>query len=124
MIAAAGLKNLVKGLSLADVQLLNESNDTVLHTGAKHNKFDTLIQLVDTLENETTEHKSVVTLLNLQNRDGETVLHLVSKSANLICFHFLVERGSDIGLQDNFGNTSLHTLLAFAKNHTEKLKKC
>ena len=50
-------------------------------------------------------------LLNVRNAEGETVLHVVSKFADVETFRFLENFGSVVTVQDNCGNIPLHTLL-------------
>ena len=50
-------------------------------------------------------------ILDLQNEDGETVLHTATKNANKEAVAFLIKLGADLAAQDKTGNTPLHDLL-------------
>ncbi len=49
--------------------------------------------------------------INAQNREGESVLHLVMKQGNAEVVSQLIRSGCDLELMDNAGNTPLHDLV-------------
>ena len=112
MIAASGLKTLVRKFSFIDFKQKDKFEDSVLHTAARHRHFPTLRELVAIISDKPNFNDSVLEeLLNLRNDEGETVLHLATKFTSLEIVEYLIKHGANLAAQDNTGNTPLHDLI-------------
>ena len=121
VIAANGLTPLVKKFNFVDFKQKDSNNDTALHTAARHKHFDTLKEIIDVFEE--THEASLKKLLNDNDKDGETVLHIACKMADVEMIQYLLKKGADLEAQDKTGNTPLHDLVdkaATAESAVEK----
>ena len=108
-------------IRVSDFEAQNDFQETVLHAAAKHGHLDTVEKLVNELAKVKERDHQVEKVLNIQNSQGETVIHIVSRFSDLKNFRNLAEKGSDLKVQDSCGNTPMH-ILASSKNPSEKLK--
>ena len=107
MIAASGLKTLVRKFSFIDFKQKDKFEDSVLHTAARHRHFSTLRELVAIISDKPNFNDSVLEeLLNLRNEEGETVLHLATKFTSLEIVEYLIKHGANLAAQDNTGQHS------------------
>ena len=112
IIAASGLKTLVRKFSFIDFKQKDKFEDSVLHTAARHRHFPTLAELVAIISDKPNFSDSVLEeLLNLRNEEGETVLHLATKYTSLDIVEYLIKHGANLAAQDKTGNTPLHDLI-------------
>ena len=112
MIAASGLRGLVRKFSFIDMKQQDRFKDSVLHTAARHRHFPTLEELVAIISDKPNFDDSVLEgLLNLKNEEGETVLHLATKHTSDVIVEYLIKHGADLAAQDYTGNTPLHDLI-------------
>ena len=124
-IASTGLTMLIDSLGsieIGDFEVQNNLLETVLHTAAKGGHKNAVRELISLAESKTTENQ-LKKILNIQNKDGETVLHVVSRFFDLDTIRLLVDKGADLKIQDNCGNTSLHVMLTSAENQVDQLIK-
>ena len=117
VIATKGLFELLDAFAPADIQKKDGFQDTPLHTAAKNRHYGTLYKMLSKVS-KPQQHK----LLNDQNEDNETILHIAGRQGDLSSVQSLVKHGADIQVQNLSGNTPLHELLSSDKVTEETLK--
>ena len=117
VVAANGFKGLVEKFSFLNLKQQDECSDTALHTAARHENFETLKELLSVFK-RTRQFKDA---LNIPNEDLETVLHIVTKSANKELVVYLVKNGADLTAKDRTGNTPLHDLVDKAAENVSNI---
>ena len=106
-------------------------DDTPLHKAAKAKHYETLREFISMSEErietsanlangESMSEQRTANLINLKNGEGETVLHIVMKSADVDIAEFLLEKEADLHIKDNMGNTPLHELVSSADIDAKK----
>jgi hypothetical protein len=93
----------------ADVNLVDEHNETALHIACKHDfhhpiPMDIFTQLIS-------PHN-----INLPNKDGNTPLHVAALHTGKMFIPALLEHGADINVQGSRNRTALH--FAIGSYHT------
>ena len=117
VIAANGLTPLVNKFAFVDFDQKDFNGDTVLHTAVRNRRFETLKEIVRVYEEKPDKHDknegdvNLKDLLNAEDADGETVLHLACKLADVKIIQYLIKKGSDLEAQDQTDNTPLHDLV-------------
>ena len=125
-IASTGSTMLIDSLdsiTISDFEVQNNFLETVFHTAAKRGHKDAVRKLVSLAEGKKPNKNQLKKILNVQNKDGETVLHLISQFSDLDTIRLLVDKGADLKIQDNCGNTCLHVLFTSSENQLDQLIK-
>ena len=121
-IAACGVKQLVRRVSFLDLKQKDENEDTALHIAAKHCDFETLTELVNVCK-EKEKESELKMVLEGQNNEGETVLHIAIKGSNVDMVKFLIFHGVDLEKRDKSSNTPLHDLVDKAVGDQSNMDK-
>ncbi len=122
LVAYHGYYQLVKKLKIGDcINQRDSKGDCPIHVAAKHQKFRTLKELVDTFfkKDKDAEGKDVESVdMNAENEEGETVLHIAMKKGNAEVVKYLIKHGCNLVAKDKTGNTPLHDLVEKANQMT------
>ncbi len=123
LVARYGYDELVEELyTYEQIKQPNFEQDYPLHVAAKCKRYKTLKALVDVVyQNEKENAQKVLEVMNEQNGEGETVLHIAMKKGNAEVVRFLIKHGCQLQMRDFTGNTPLHDLVEKASqmNATE-----
>ncbi len=121
LVARYGYDELVEVLyNCRQMELPNFEQDFPLHVAAKCKRYKTLKALVDVVFDKESDEK-IHQIMNFQNGEGESVLHIAMKRGNAEVVRFLIKHGCHLEIRDYTGNTPLHDLVEKASqmNATE-----
>jgi len=103
-----------------DLMLQNFVGFNVLMICTKENNILGLVKLLKYAKTKY-DNRELNTLMNQQNKSGDTVLSIACRLSDYKCVELLLKFGySDLNMVDNLGNTCLHH--AIERNHNTILK--
>ncbi|ROT47229.1 hypothetical protein EDM02_03675 [Candidatus Cardinium hertigii] len=86
--------------------------DTVLHWAVKYNQENIAQNIVQLLLNKLIEINQIEQI-NIQNKDGNTVLHLAVEYGMKNLVGLLLDSGAKINIRNKDGNTALHLVVKY-----------
>ncbi|KAI3699756.1 hypothetical protein L2E82_44260 [Cichorium intybus] len=97
-------------INLESIEMVTNHGETVLHLAVKYNQFDGLKHLMETL--------NITKLLNVQDNDGNTVLHVATAGKLNTMVTYLLKRGVDVNAINRNGYTALDVVQSDGGNST------
>ncbi|KAI3743562.1 hypothetical protein L1987_61272 [Smallanthus sonchifolius] len=97
-------------ISLECAEMVTNHGETVLHLAVKYNQFDGLRYLMETL--------NILELVNRQDNDGNTVLHVATAGKLTGMVLYLLQRGVDVNAINQKGHTALDVVQSDGSNST------
>ncbi|CAB0038727.1 unnamed protein product [Trichogramma brassicae] len=95
----------------ANPNLANPEGSTALHLICKMHRPNALIKLLF----EISDEKSQPVLIDAQDKEGKTALHLALENGHMEVVQLLLGRDADPNLADKEGSTVLHIIIV--RNH-------
>ena len=80
---------------------LDENNNSLLHLIVIDNDYTCLVCLINYFK----KHKLLNQIINLQNKDGDTAMHIAVRNNNFDICRILESAGSDLNISNNNGET-------------------
>ncbi|XP_071719794.1 uncharacterized protein [Rutidosis leptorrhynchoides] len=105
-----GIIGEILSISLEYVEMVTNHGETVLHLAVKYNQFEGLRYLMDTI--------NVIKLVNIQDNDGNTVLHIATAGKLTTMVTYLLRRGVDVNAINQKGYTALDVVESDGSNST------
>jgi len=92
----------------ADLKIFDKKGETVLHIALREGQYDIALLLLD---------KGALEIINKQNNDGNTPLMvgIGMISQNTLLLSMLIDKGADISIKNNEGDTALSSALKYRK---------
>ncbi|PWA62912.1 ankyrin repeat family protein [Artemisia annua] len=103
-----GIIGEIISISLESVEMVTNLRETVLHLAVKYNQFDGLKYLIDTL--------NIQELVNVQDNNGNTVLHIATAGKLTTMVTYLLKRGVDVNVINRRGYTALDVVESDGSN--------
>ncbi|KAJ9559209.1 hypothetical protein OSB04_013823 [Centaurea solstitialis] len=100
----------ITSTSRESIDIVTNHGETVLHLMVKYNQFDALKYLMETL--------NVTELVNVQDNDGNTVLHIATAAKLTTVVTFLLKSGVDVNTINRKGHTPLDVVESDSSNST------
>lgn len=97
-------------INLESVEMVTNHGETVLHLAVKYNQFDGLKHLMETL--------NITKLMNVQDNDGNTVLHVATAGKLNTMVTYLLKLGVDVNAINGKGYTALDVVESDGSNST------
>ncbi|KAH0642470.1 hypothetical protein KY290_034057 [Solanum tuberosum] len=98
----------ILSVSLESAEMITKHGETILHLAVKNNHFEVLRFLMETLD--------VSNLMNFQDTDGNTILHLATVRKLTIMIIYLLKLGVEVNALNQKGHTALNVVEADASN--------
>uniref|UniRef100_M1AVQ6 Ankyrin repeat-containing protein n=1 Tax=Solanum tuberosum TaxID=4113 RepID=M1AVQ6_SOLTU len=98
----------ILSVSLESSEMTTKHGETILHLAVKNNHFEVLKFLMETLD--------VSNLMNYQDTDGNTILHLATVRKLTTMIIYLLKLGVEVNALNQKGYTSLDVVEADASN--------
>ncbi|XP_009757797.1 ankyrin repeat-containing protein At5g02620-like [Nicotiana sylvestris] len=98
----------ILSLSLESAEMVTKNGETILHLAVKNNHFEVLKFLMECL--------NVSNLMNLQDNDGNTILHLATVRKLTTMVIYLLKLGIEVNALNQKGYTALDVVEADASN--------
>ncbi|CAI9267887.1 unnamed protein product [Lactuca saligna] len=105
-----GIIGEIISINLESVEMVTNHGETVLHLAVKYNQFDGLRHLMETL--------NITKLVNVQDNDGNTVLHVATAGKLNTMVTYLLKRGVDVNAINQKGYTALDVVESDGSNST------
>ncbi|KAF5784241.1 putative ankyrin repeat-containing domain, PGG domain, ankyrin repeat-containing domain superfamily [Helianthus annuus] len=103
-----GVLGEIISISIESVDMVTDHGETILHLAVKYNQFDGLRYLVETL--------NILELVNIQDNDGNTVLHIATAGKLTTMVTYLLKHGVDVNAINHKGYTALDVVEADGSN--------
>ncbi len=97
---------LIAGLG-ASLTAEDDNGETALHTAASNSHEGTLREFTAYVRVKSERDGINLDVLDRKNNQGNTALHLASRSANVLTVEELVKAGANVTIQNNKGRTAL-----------------
>ncbi|KAL8259581.1 hypothetical protein R6Q59_027534 [Mikania micrantha] len=98
-------------INLESVEMVTNHGETVLHLAVKYNQYDGLKYIMETL--------NILELVNRQDNDGNTVLHVAAAGKFTGMVLYLLNRGVvDVNVVNHKGHTALDVVQSDGSNST------
>ncbi|CAK9144526.1 unnamed protein product [Ilex paraguariensis] len=98
----------ILSVSLESAEMITNSGETVLHMAVKHNQFDAVKYLTETL--------NVTKIMNMPDNDGNTILHIATAGKLTTMVTYLIKLGVDVNALNRKGYTALDVVESDASN--------
>ncbi|KAK6782501.1 hypothetical protein RDI58_020297 [Solanum bulbocastanum] len=98
----------ILSVSLESAEMITKHGETILHLAVKNNHFEVLRFLMETLD--------VSNLMNFQDTDGNTILHLATVRKLTIMIIYILKLGVEVNALNQKGHTALNVVEADASN--------
>ncbi|KAI3738066.1 hypothetical protein L2E82_28084 [Cichorium intybus] len=105
-----GIIGEILSISLESVEVVTNHGETVLHLAVKYNQFQGLRYLMETLD--------ITKLVNVQDNDGNTVLHAATTGKLTTMVTYLIQHGVDVNAINREGHTALDVVESDGSNST------
>lgn len=94
-----GIIGEIISINLESIELVTNHGETVLHLAVKYNQFEVLKHLKET--------SNIIKLVNVQDNDGNTVLHVATAGKLTTMVTYLLKSGVDVNAINRRGYTAL-----------------
>ncbi|XP_059657988.1 ankyrin repeat-containing protein NPR4-like [Cornus florida] len=98
----------ILSVSLESVEMVTRNGETVLHMAVKNNQFEAVRYLMETL--------NITKLANMQDNDGNTILHLAIAAKLTTMVTHMLKLGVDVNVLNRNGQTPLDIVASDASN--------
>ena len=101
--ARGGHLSLIPALKTLNPRVQNAIGDSPLHAAVRNGHYEVVDTIFDIFEKDIN--------IDLQNHDGETLMHIAADLGDDTLAKYLIEHGANLSLVNNDGNTVLHSLV-------------
>ncbi|XP_059657990.1 ankyrin repeat-containing protein ITN1-like [Cornus florida] len=98
----------ILSVSLESSEMVTRYGETVLHIAVKNNQYEAVRFLMETL--------NITKLANMQDNDGNTILHLAIAGKLTTMVTYLLKLGVDVNILNRNGDTALDIVASDASN--------
>ena len=98
-----GHVSFIPALKTLNPRIQNALGDSPLHVAVRNGHYEVVDTIFEIFEKDVN--------INLQNYDGETLMHIAAGLGDDGMAKYLIQRGANLCLQNNDGNTVLHSLV-------------